>query len=74
MAPSNLRSAFWALCGATVILFIFFAGLGGIDLAEAQVLTIVVAGLAGLWLAHSWRRLWSEDDPGSRPDRERRGF
>ena len=75
MTRSTFRAAFWALCGASVILFIFFAAVGGIELAEATVATIVVALLAGLWLAHAWGRLWSDDeDPGSRPDRERRGF
>lgn len=75
MASSTLRAAFWAACGATVVLFVFFAALGGISPTEAKVATIAVAVLAVLWLAHAWRRLWAtSDDPGSRPDRERRGF
>ena len=71
----TLQTAFWTVAGAIVVLYIFFAALGGIDPAEARAATIVVLVLAVLWLAHSWRRLWAEEkNLGSRSDRERRGF
>lgn len=73
MAISSLRAALWAICGATVVLFIFFAALGGIDPAGAQAATIAIGVLGALWLVHSWRRLWSEE-ASSPVDRERRGF
>ena len=58
-----------------MIVFIFFAALAGVDLAEAETMSIAVAVLAVLWLLHAWRR-WSmdPDDLASRSDRERRGF
>jgi hypothetical protein len=70
-----VRAMLWALCGAVVIVFVFFAALGGVEPAEAQAMSIAVAVLAVLWLLHAWRR-WSTDpdDLASRPDRERRGF
>jgi multisubunit Na+/H+ antiporter MnhB subunit len=39
----TFRAAIWALCGAAVVLFVFFAGIGGVDPAEAWVATGVVA-------------------------------
>jgi len=74
MAMSNLRAAAWAVCGAVVVLFIFFAALGGIDPGEAQVATIVIGVLALLWIAHAWRRLFGDREGTSQTDRERRGF
>lgn len=69
------RAALWALVGATVVLFIFFAALGGIDPAEARIVTIVIVVLAVAWLVHFFRRR-STMDAGlfGRSDRERRGF
>jgi TRAP-type C4-dicarboxylate transport system permease large subunit len=58
---SSLAHAFWALCGAIVILYIFFAALGAIDPTEAVELTVVVLTLAALWLAHAWRDLWRDE-------------
>ena len=80
MNPSNdpwrsIRAALWALTGAVVIIFVFFAAMGGIDPGEAKVACIVVAVLAVLWLAHSWRRFTTSDEVHINPaDRERRGF
>jgi len=69
------RAALWALTGSIVVLFIFFAALGGIDPAEARIATIVIVVLAILWLVHFFRRR-STMDAGlfGRSDRERRGF
>lgn len=70
----TLRATLWALCGAAVVLFVFFAAIGGIDPIEAWVATVVVAVLGVLWLVHAVysRRL----GPPERMhlDRERRGF
>ena len=65
--------AFWALIGALVVVYFFFIALGGVDPDDAPVATGIALGLAVLWLAHSWRRVFL----GSRSpvqDRERRGF
>ena len=74
MAVSTIRSALWALCGALVVLFIFFAAIGGIDPGEAEVATLVIGVLALLWVAHSWGRLFGDREGASQTDRERRGF
>ena len=69
------RAFIWALCGALVVLFLFFVAIGGINPDDAQTVSIVALVLAVLWLAHSWRRIWSGPTGFvSRPDRERRGF
>jgi hypothetical protein len=60
-ALNTLAHAFWAVCGALVVLFIFFAALGAIDPAEAVELTVVVLALAALWLAHAWRELFLDE-------------
>jgi hypothetical protein len=56
-----LAHAFWALCGTVVVLFIFFAALGALELGDAVELTVVVLALAVLWLAHAWRGLWRDE-------------
>jgi hypothetical protein len=55
---------FWAVCGAIVVLFIFFAALGAVEPGEAVELTVVVLALAVLWLAHAWSDLWREERRG----------
>lgn len=57
----SLGHVFWAMCGAIVLLFIFFAALGAVEPDEALELTIVVLALAVLWLAHAWRGLWRDE-------------
>ena len=74
MAISNLRAVLWAVCGAAVVLFIFFAAIGGIDLGEARVATIVVGVLALLWLVHARHRFFGHREDTNQTDRERRGF
>jgi hypothetical protein len=63
----------WALCGALVVLYLFFVAIGGVDPAEDPAWAIAALVLGVLWLGHSWRRLWAG---GASPvsDRERRGF
>ncbi len=60
----GVAHAFWAACGAIVVLFIFFAALGAIEPGDALELTIVVVALAALWLAHAWRGLWRDERRG----------
>ena len=64
---------FWMVIGAIVVLFLFFMALDTFDPGDAPAATGVVAVLALLWLAHSWRRLWA-GGVIQRTDRERRGF
>ena len=61
-----------SVCGALVVLYLFFVAVGGVDPDNTE-WTIAALVLAILWLAYSWRRLWSG---GASPtsDRERRGF
>jgi hypothetical protein len=63
----------WALCGALVVLYLFFIAVGGVDPSDNTAVSVAVLVLALAWLAHSWRRLWAG---GASPvsDRERRGF
>ncbi len=62
-----------ALCGALVVLYLFFIAIGGVDPTENTGWTIAALVLAILWLVYAGRRLWSG---GASPsaDRERRGF
>jgi hypothetical protein len=60
----TLAHAFWAVCGAIVVLFIFFAALGAIDPSEAVEVTAVVLVLTVLWTAHAWRGLWQDEQRG----------
>ena len=69
----HIEAAAWAVMGALVVLYLFFAGLGAIDPAEAPVATFVIAVVALAWLAHAWDRLYAGGHV-SRSDRERRGF
>ena len=62
-----------ALCGALVVLYLFFVAIGGVDPTENTGWTIAALVLALVWLAYSWRRLWS-GGASPTPDRERRGF
>jgi hypothetical protein len=62
-----------SICGALVVLYLFFVAVGGVDPTEDEGWTIAALILAILWLAYSWRRLWAGGaSPAS--DRERRGF
>jgi fatty acid desaturase len=71
-----LSETFWVLVIAAVAMFAFFLLLGAFSPGQAVVLTVVLAGLAILWLAHAiWVSRHSDGrDPGARRARERRGF
>ena len=73
-----LSETFWVLVLAVVVLFAFFLALGAFSPREVTGLSLVVAALAVLWVAHAlWesrRRDPHEHDPSTVRARERRGF
>jgi len=71
-----LSETFWLLVLGVVVMFAFFAALGAFEVGEAVVMTVVVAVLAALWLAHAVWVARHDDgpDPTAIRNRERRGF
>lgn len=70
---SNLLVFIPALCGALVVVYLFFVVISGSDLVNEPGWAIAALVLALIWLAASWRRLLS-GGASPRGDRERRGF
>ena len=73
---STLSDTFWILILAVVVLFAFFVALGAFSPAEVATLSLAVAALALLWVAHAvWAaRRRDGRDPAAIRNRERRGF
>jgi protein-S-isoprenylcysteine O-methyltransferase Ste14 len=73
---ATLAATFWVLVLAVVVLFAFFVALGAFSPGEVVGLTIGVAFLAVLWIAHAmWdARHTDPHDPAIVRARERRGF
>jgi fatty acid desaturase len=73
---STLADTFWVLALAVIGLFGFFVALGAIGATEVAWLSIVIAILVVLWLAHAaWdSRHRTGRDPAAVRARERRGF
>jgi 4-hydroxybenzoate polyprenyltransferase len=73
---ATLSETFWILVLAVVVLFAFFVALGAFSPGEVLGLTLVVALLALLWIAHAvWdSRHRDPHDPAVVRARERRGF
>ena len=73
---ATLSETFWILVLAVVVLFAFFVALGAFSPGEVLGLTLVVALLALLWIAHAvWdSRHRDPHDPAMVRARERRGF
>ena len=73
---ATLSETLWILALAIVVLFAFFWALGAFQPGEVVVLTLVVIGLALLWVAHAIRDSRHRDphDPSVVRARERRGF
>ncbi len=73
---ATLSATFWVLVLAVVVLFAFFVALGAFSPGEVVGLTIGVALLALLWMAHAvWdSRHRDPHDPAMVRARERRGF
>jgi hypothetical protein len=73
---TTLSETFWVLILGIVVLFAFFIALGAISPGEVVWLTLAMAALALLWVAHAvWdARHRSGRDPAAIRNRERRGF
>ncbi len=74
---ATLSETFWVLVLAVVVLFAFFVALGAFEPGEVIVLTLVVLGLALLWVGARGLGLAAPRSarPGRRSRaRERRGF
>jgi hypothetical protein len=69
----RLQAILWAICGALVVLYLFFVAVGGVNPTKGVGWSIAALVLAVLYVGHAWRRLWGGGFT-SRPDRERRGF
>ena len=72
----TLSETFWILVLAVVVLFAFFLLLGAFSPGQVAGLTVAVAVLAVLWVAHAVRES-RHRDPHDRSlvrARERRGF
>jgi hypothetical protein len=63
-----------AMCGGLVVLYVFFAAIGAIDVGNAVAATGAAIVLALVWLAAYWYRMRTNALVAQRPDRERRGF
>ena len=63
-----------AFCGALVVMYLFFAAIGAVDLVDAGIFTIVAVVLTLVWLAAAYQRSRSGAMFITRGDRERRGF
>ena len=72
----TLSDTFWVLVLAIIVLFAFFVALGAFTPSEVVGLTLFVAALTVLWIAHAvWdSRHRDAHDPAAIRARERRGF
>jgi fatty acid desaturase len=73
---ATLSETFWILVLALVVLFAFFVALGAFSPGDVLGLTVVVAILGVLWVAHAvWEsRHRDPHDKSIVRARERRGF
>ena len=71
-----MSESFWILLVCIVALFVFLLALGAYSPGDVVALTIVMAGLFVLWVAHAaWvTRHADRRDPRAIAARERRGF
>lgn len=76
--PTLLRTAVaasLAVAGGLVIVYVFFATVAEVDVAEAVVATAVIGVLAVVWLvAYGLRGRAARERGRASSDRERRGF
>ena len=63
-----------AFCGGLVVMFLFFAAIGAVNLGDAVGFTAAAIGLTLVWLLAAWQRARTGASFVTRPDRERRGF
>jgi uncharacterized membrane protein YhaH (DUF805 family) len=73
---ATLSETFWILVLAVVVLFAFFVALGAFSPGDVAGLSLAIAALALLWVAHAvWdARHRSGRDVATIRARERRGF
>jgi uncharacterized membrane protein YhaH (DUF805 family) len=73
---SVMGDTFWILVLSVIVLFAFFVALGAFSPAEVAGLSVAVAVLAVLWIAHAMWEARHRDgrDPATVRARERRGF
>jgi uncharacterized membrane protein YhaH (DUF805 family) len=73
---SVMGDTFWILVLSVIVLFAFFVALGAFSPAEVVGLSVAVAVLAVLWIAHAMWEARHRDgrDPATVRARERRGF
>jgi membrane protein implicated in regulation of membrane protease activity len=64
-----------AIGGGLVLVYVFFATIAEVDVAQAVAATTVIAALAVVWVVAYWLRRRNADPRGPATfDRERRGF
>jgi hypothetical protein len=70
----DIAATLVAFSGGLVVLFLFFAAIGALDLEDSIGLVVAVLVLAGIWILGAWQRARSGANYVTRADRERRGF
>ena len=70
----DIAATLIAFCGGLVVMFLFFAAIGAVNLGDAIGFTIGAIVLTAVWLLGAWQRARSGASFVTRPDRERRGF
>ena len=70
----DIAATLIAFCGGLVVMFLFFAAIGAVNLGDAVGFTIAAIALTAVWLLGAWQRARSGGSFVTRPDRERRGF
>lgn len=72
----TMSESFWAFLLGIIVLFVFLLALGTFSPGEAIGVTVAMAALTLLWIAHAvWAsRQAPQRDPRAVAARERRGF
>jgi ABC-type transport system involved in cytochrome bd biosynthesis fused ATPase/permease subunit len=70
----DLAASLIAFCGGLVVMFMFFAAIGAVNLGDAIGFTIAAIVLTCVWLLGAYQRFRTGGSLVTRPDRERRGF
>jgi hypothetical protein len=70
----DIAATLVAFCGGLVVMFLFFAAIGAVNLGDAIGFTIGSIVLTAVWLLGAWQRARTGGSLVTRPDRERRGF
>jgi ABC-type transport system involved in cytochrome bd biosynthesis fused ATPase/permease subunit len=70
----DLAASLIAFCGGLVVMYLFFAAIGAVNLGDAVAFTIASIVLTAIWLLGAWQRARTGGSLVTRPDRERRGF